>query len=140
MTASPIPAEWNLARVRRRLERNLVQSGLLMRRARFLCLLAEATVGFREREMTGARGLVISGGEIRERLEIEDLTNIARRPGLPPRTRHERQSCFDAAVYDRLRVLVTELQRVRAEGGEVALRIGAHTFPPHRIPALMRTI
>ncbi len=54
------PSEWDLARLRRRLERNLVQSGLLMRRARFLSLLTDANIAFRERDMIGARGLVIA--------------------------------------------------------------------------------
>ncbi|MES1204578.1 MAG: GIY-YIG nuclease family protein [Pseudomonadota bacterium] len=137
------PADWDLARVRRRLERNLVQTGLLMRRARFLCLLSDATVSFRERDMPGARALTIAAGDIRDRRDLQDVTTIFRETGAPalfPRPHHERQACFDAAVYDRLRVLLTELHRVRQENGEVALRIGAHTFPSDRLARLMRTI
>src|SRR6185295_18224052 len=90
------PSDWDLARVRRRLERGLVQSGLLVRRAGFLCLLAEATVAFRERGATAARCLTISAGAIRERGEIDGVMAIARGPAPAPRTRHERQACFDA--------------------------------------------
>ena len=136
------PSEWDLARVRRRLERNLVQTGLLMRRARFLCLLAEATVAFRERDMTMARGLVISAGEICERRELEDVMTIAAWPCPAPalRSYRERQACFDATVYDRLRVLLTEIHRVQGEGGEAALRVGVHAFAPDRLARLMATI
>ena len=42
---------------------------------------------------------------------------------------HLRQAAIDAAGYDRLRVLATELARVRAEGGSVR---GAHRRPPDR--------
>jgi DNA polymerase III subunit epsilon len=139
-TVAAGPTVWDLARVRRRLERNLVQTGLLMRRARFLCLLAEAAVAFRERDMTKARGLLISAGEIRERRELDDVMTIALGPCRPARTHRERQACFDATVYDRLRVLATELHRVADEGGEAALRIGAHTFTPERLARLMQMI
>lgn len=137
--AAPLagPADWDLARVRRRLERTLVQTGLLMRRTGVLCLLAEATVSFREREMTAARALVIAAGQIRERHDVDDVMSIARWPSRPARSRQERRACFDAATYDRLRVLVTELRRVHDQGGQIALRIAAHTFAPDRLAALI---
>jgi len=65
---------------------------------------------------------------------------IARGPGPVSRARLERQACFDAAAYDRLRVLGTELRRVQAEGGEAALRVGAHVFAGERLAALMLPI
>jgi DNA polymerase-3 subunit epsilon len=134
------PRHWDLARVRRRLERSLVQTGLLVRRARFLCLLAEATVVFRERDMTTARGLVISAGEIGERRDLDEVMAIARWPHAASRTHQDRQACFDANVYDRLRVLLTEIHRVQDEGGQAALRVGVHAFTPDRLARLMRTI
>ena len=134
------PTDWDLARVRRRLERSLVQTGLLMRRARFLCLLADATVAFRERDMPMARGLVLAEGEIRERRGLDDVMTIAVWPRSSWRTHRERQTSFDATVYDRLRVLLTEIHRVQAEGGEAALRVGAHTFARHRLARLMLAI
>jgi hypothetical protein len=51
-----------------------------------------------------------------------------------------RQRAFDAASYDRLRVLATELRRVSDEGGELAVRIGAHVFAGERLRALTRGI
>ncbi|HET6148804.1 MAG TPA: hypothetical protein VFH68_14805 [Polyangia bacterium] len=138
--ARAAPTEWDLARVRRRLERNLVQSGLLVRRARFLSLLADATVAFRERDMTKARGLLISAGNINERRELEHVMAITGWPHPRSPTHHERQACFDATVYDRMRVLLTEIHRVQHEGGEAALRVGAHALPPERLARVMLTI
>lgn len=134
------PELWDLARVRRRLERGLVQSGLLVRRARFLCLLADATVAFREREMERARCLVIERGEIRERSELMAVHAVASLPARKPGPWVERQAAFDAGAYDRLRVLLTELRRVQLEGGEIALRVAGHSFVAARLLALMQGI
>jgi DNA polymerase III subunit epsilon len=131
---------WDLARVRRRLERSLVQTGLLMRRARWLCLLADSTVAFRERHMKTARVLVISGGEIVERREIDDVRAIEALPVRRPGPLRARQRSFDAAVYDRMRVLATEMRRVQEEQGEACLRLGGHTFSGERLSQLTRTV
>jgi len=131
---------WDLARVRRRLERSLVQTGLLMRRARWLCLLADSTIAFRERDMKTARVLVISAGEIVERHELESVRAIETLAARRPKILRSRQSCFDAAVYDRMRVLATEIRRVQDEAGEVTLRIGAHTLGAERLNQLTRAV
>jgi DNA polymerase-3 subunit epsilon len=131
------PDSWDLARVLRRLERNLVQSGLLVRRARWLCLLAAADVAYRERDMGNARGLAISRTTLLQRHDLESVANIHDLPMRRPPSLGERQASFDAAGYDRLRVLATELQRVLSEGGEVALRFGAHVFTGQRLLQLM---
>ncbi|HMJ14964.1 MAG TPA: hypothetical protein VK524_26305, partial [Polyangiaceae bacterium] len=134
------PTSWDLARVRRRLERNLVQTGLLLRRARCLCLLADADVAFRERGRDGARALRVSRGEIVERRELDGVEDVRTSPARRPCGLRERQRLFDARAYDRLRVLLTELQRVREEGGEVALRVGRHYLAGERLNNLLRTV
>jgi DNA polymerase-3 subunit epsilon len=131
------PDEWDLARVRRRLERNLVQTGLLMRRARLLCLLADATVAFREPGMDAARVLVVTQARIEERSALASVSELAGFPPRAPHTLHERRGAFDAHAYDRLRVLSTELRRVQQDGGEVALRIGRRTFAGDRLTRLL---
>ncbi len=131
---------WDLARVRRRLERHLIQGGLLMRRARWLRLLAEVDVAFRERDMERPRALRFAGGalvEVRELASLADLTELAVRR-FP--SRRARQAAFDAAAYDRVRVLSTELARVQAEGGEIALRFGSHVFTGAALGRLMATV
>jgi DNA polymerase-3 subunit epsilon len=143
LDASPedrAPDEWDLARVRRRLERNLVQTGLLLRRARFLCLLVDSSVAFREREGRSARGLVVAGGEIVEREELTRVDDVVRLGRTRPRSFADRQRVFDGAVYDRLRTLLTELQRIRDERGEIALRVGAHICSGRRLSDWMKTV
>ena len=134
------PDVWDLERVRRRLERALVQGGLYLRRARWLCLLADANVVYRERPMRAARGLVIADGAIVERLDLESVALGAGLAARRPRGLHERQSVFDAAVYDRMRVLLTELRRVQDDGGEVLVRVGSHLFVPEHAKRLMRSV
>jgi DNA polymerase-3 subunit epsilon len=134
------PDGWDLPRVKRRLDRSLIQAGLLVRRARWLCVLADADVAFREPRMTSARALAVARGELlarRDLAEIQDVAKLAVRPVSPLRLR---QVAFDAARYDRMRVLATELSRVHAEGGQVAVRIGAHLLAGERLARLLRTV
>lgn len=134
------PDEWDLARVRRRLERNLVQSGLLLRRTRWLCLLADASIAFRERAMTSARVLVVERGEVVARHELETVVAVTRLGARRPQALRQRRGAFDAAAYDRLRVLLTELRRVQEEGGETAAKIGTHALGPEQLARWMRSV
>ena len=106
---------WTLERLRRHLARTLAGEGLLVRRARLLCLLVDARVTFRE------------DGRDRE------LGEACKRP----RALRERQAAFDACTYDRIRVLATELRRVHLEGGAVAIEVGAHRLPVARLFAAL---
>jgi hypothetical protein len=134
------PDSWDLARVRRRLERNLVQGGLVFRRARWLALLVDAAVAFREPGALVARVLVFSSGQLRERHELAQLALLTDIAAPPLRPRSERKRSFDAATYDRLRVLITELRRVHDSGGEVALRLGKRTLAGSQLSNLLRSI
>jgi DNA polymerase-3 subunit epsilon len=139
-TDESAPDLWDLARVRRRLERSLVQTGLLVRRARVLCLLTDATVAFREHGGVVTRCLVLSGGEIADRIELCDVRAVALLAPRRPPSCHDRQGLFDAAMYDRLRILLTEMNRIAGEQGEVALRVGMHTFDGERLERLFRAV
>jgi DNA polymerase III epsilon subunit-like protein len=112
---------WTPDRVRRHLERAVAASALLLRRARWLCLLADGAVCFREAGAEKRRLLVHAAGQPVLCRDVEEGEAIP----APEHRRlwRERQSCFDAARYDRVRVLATELKRVVAEGGEVAVRL-----------------
>ena len=133
------PDDWDLARVRRRLERNLVNGGLLLRRARLLRLLADCTLGYRERDMPQARALVIERAEVRARFDLPELA-LDKLPAQKPLGLSERRRCFDAASYDRLRVLITEIRRIEQEGGELALRIGRHAWDHARVRSLLQAV
>ena len=136
----PLPL-WDAARVQRRLERNLIQCGLLLRRARWLCLLAQADVAYRERTMSAARLLRIARCEVASRSELPQVSALATLAELRAESRlplTERKRAFDAAGYDRMRVLATELRRVLDDGGEAALRLGAHVLAGERLQRMMR--
>lgn len=133
-------SDWDSARVVRRLERNLIQAGLLLRRARWLCLLAEATVAYAEREMLGARALVISRASIGERHDLESVARVASFAVRPVPRVSQRQSCFDKAAYHRMRVLLTELHRVADQGGEIAVRLGSRTLGGEQLTRLLRQV
>jgi DNA polymerase III epsilon subunit-like protein len=98
---------WTPPRVRRHLARTLAGESLLVRRARLLCLLLGARVIFRD---NGRERSLCHAPEAR-------------------RSWHERRHTFDARLYDRLRVLATELRRVHLEGGFVEIRVGGHKLP-----------
>jgi hypothetical protein len=125
------PSGWDPARVRRRLDRSLAGAGRIVRRARWLCILADAVVVFREADDIRRRVLLIREGEI-------DATDVEPDAVPRPRAWRSRQRGFDRARYDRLRVLATELARVHAEGGDVALRIGARRIDGDRIARVFR--
>lgn len=113
---------WDLDRIRRHLDRAVLRGGQLVRRARWLVLLSAASVAIREPGQERFRFLVIDQGRIVDRGDLDDGQALPARPAPPPW--RARQAAIDAAGYDRLRVLATELARVRADGGSVVVRIG----------------
>lgn len=132
------PDAWDLARVVRRLERTLTHGSLLVRRARWLVLLAGADLAFREPAMARARAFVLEGTRIVERLELARVSELGALPARGYPSRAERSTAFDAAGYDRMRVLATELSRVHAEGGELAVRFGRRVLTGERLARLLR--
>ena len=134
------PDTWDLARVRRRLERSLLQGGLLHRRASCLCWLVNSIVAFRDAGSDAPRALVFVDGQIVERLQLDEVAAIRQLAAPALRLRVQRANAFDAATYDRLRVLLTELHRVRESGGQVALRVGCHTLAGATLARLLRCV
>ena len=113
---------WDPERIARHLTRMVLQAGQLLRRSRWLCLLAEAAVGYCE--PGGPRRLLCVE---RARVVRSDAWTAEAPLPIPPgalRSRAERQRDFDVAAYDRLRVLSTELRRVTGQGGEAAVCLG----------------
>ncbi len=129
---------WDPPRVRRHLERALRTGGQLVRRARIMTILSDASVAFREKSSVHFRQLWIAGGDVVGSQELAAAEDLA--VGPPARPWRERQRAFDAARYDRLRVLTTELIRVIADGGEVSIGIGGRVLPPTAVLRLLRTV
>jgi len=120
------PAEgWDVDSVARQLADGLVASALVVERARRIRLLADSTVVFRERGRQAARAVVVRGGGIVHRFDVEQPD--AEPEGEPHGTSAAGPAPrFDIAAYDRLRVLATELARLRAEGAAIHVHVRRH--------------
>lgn len=119
---SGAPELWDVERVLRHLERAVAHGQQLLDRARWLCLLCESLVEFREPGSDRTRRLLVHVGQP---LVAADVA--AGEPVPAPGARLsllERQAAFDRAHYDRLRTLTTELKRIQRDGGSVAVRLG----------------
>jgi DNA polymerase-3 subunit epsilon len=121
-----LPIEfWDPERIVRHLERTLAQAYQLLRRARWLYILHDSDVMYREPESARTRVLLVGGGNL---LQASDLEATSRLPTfrvpLALQTHSEGSTsaataAFDRSKYDRLRVLTTELKRIRRDGGDV---------------------
>lgn len=114
------PKVWDGARVCRHLERALAQAYRVLRRAAWLCLLANSSVSYREPGGEVTRFLLL------ERAAVTESGDLVPGGELPSPAHHPRrltQRSFDAAGYDALRILSTELKRILRDGGQVAVRL-----------------
>ena len=123
------PEGWDAERVARHVERAAAQAYQTYRRARWLQLLHDADIVYREPDSERARLLEIRDGELASAAD----TVLGRVPSGPvrPGLRLGTYAAFDRNKYDRLRVLTTELKRVVRDGGQVSV----HWGPGRRIPA-----
>lgn len=115
-------AAWDVPRVARHLERNLAQAYQLYRRARWLCLVHDCRIVYREPASERTRLLVVVNGDI---AEARDLLQGEAVPAAPGQLRiADRHRAFDGVKYDRLRVLTTELKRIQRDQGSVSVHLG----------------
>src|SRR6185312_9891120 len=122
---------WDPARVARHLERAAAQAYRAYRRTRWLKLLDDAEVVYREPGAARTRRLRIQSGQVSAADPDEPLPV----PAAPANT------AFDRACYDRLRILTTELKRIARDGGKVAVRVQARrTLPPRLLPGVFAVI
>ncbi|HVY30215.1 MAG TPA: GIY-YIG nuclease family protein [Polyangiaceae bacterium] len=119
-TDEDAPKVWDAPRVCRHLERAISQAYRVLRRSSWLCLLAESSVAYREPGAEVARYLQLSAAELSESGDVGVGTTLPA-PTRPPRL--ALQTAFDAARYDSLRILTTELKRILKGGGEVKVRL-----------------
>jgi hypothetical protein len=121
--------EWKLEnpeQVVRRLEGTVLHFAHRLRRGRWLLRLAESTLRWRPstRSADGpARLLHFERGRL-EREEDVGADGALPVPAGADRSRAERRTDFDAATYDRLRVLTTELRRLVLAEADVVLCLG----------------
>jgi DNA polymerase-3 subunit epsilon len=143
---APTPEEeetvevWDGPRVCRHLERAIAQSYQVLRRASWLCLLAHSAVAYREPGSASTRFLVLQDGEVARAGELAAGATLSA-PTPTARTRLSTQRSFDAARYDSLRILTTELKRILRDGGEVEIRLSRnHAFSGARLAQLLQLV
>lgn len=142
---APAAREWGPERVAARLEEGVERASHALRRARWLLRLSEATVAWTEpgEPDDRRRALVLERGEVAARLERLELPPGGEAPAPPGRLRPraERRALQGAVVFDRLRVLTTEIRRVVSEGGGVEVRFGRRASAAgHRLERVLRWI
>jgi DNA polymerase-3 subunit epsilon len=120
--ASGRPDSWDPERVLRHLERGLAQGQQLLQRARWLCLLHDSSIVFREGSSERWRLLSIRAGSL---IDAGDAPPDPALQRLPYRPLAERQAAFDRGRYDRLRTLTSELKRVLRDGGSARIQVGS---------------
>jgi DNA polymerase III subunit epsilon len=126
---APKPDGWDAGRVARHVERAAAQAYQAYRRARFMQLLHDSDIVYREPDGTRARLLQVRGGELAASTDVDPdhSPNEAARGARTPRA----LAYFDRNKYDRLRVLTSELKRIVRDGG----RVSVHWGPGKRLPA-----
>lgn len=117
-------AAWDPERVARHLERAAAQAYQVYRRARWLRLLQNSDIVYREPTSTRVRLLRVRNGRLSEALDAPDTS--ASSPHVERARRHDvaPSRAFDRETYDRLRILSTELKRIQRDGGMVAVYLG----------------
>jgi hypothetical protein len=112
---------WNPDAVARALSGVAMQAAHLIRRARWLSWLTEASLAWSRQD--GMRLVLLERGRITSSGLLED----GRVPAPPGAGRRPagRRAGFDLATYDRLRVLTTELKRLAGEEREIHLHLGS---------------
>jgi DNA polymerase III epsilon subunit-like protein len=114
------PKIWDGPRVCRHLERAAAQSYQVLRRGAWLCRLASSSVLYREPGASRARFLVLARTELVASGDLEPGSTL---PAPERASRLDQQLGFDAARYDSLRILTTELKRILRDGGEAKVRL-----------------
>ena len=115
---------WTPEAVARRLENTAMQSALLIRRSRWLCLLSESSLSWvvRDSQRRSKHLLLLENGAVSgcAQLSLEEKTPV---PAGYARRMPQRQKMFTVSTYERLRVMTTELRRLVSEGREIEIRV-----------------
>ena len=131
---------WDAERVVLALEETVLRAAHAVRRARWLVRLSEGTLAWTEPGRDGRRLLVVERGAITARGDVRSDAPVPVPPGFA-RTAAERRRSFDVAVFDRLRVLTTELRSLADGAGDVELRLGPFAkLSRKRLQAVLRWV
>jgi DNA polymerase-3 subunit epsilon len=140
MAETPRRPTWDAERVREALEETVVRAAHSMRRARWLLRLSECSLAWTEPRTSKRRLLVVRHGVVAARADLPPDAPLPLPPG-HARTSAERRAAFDVAMFDRLRVLTTELRGLAAEAASIELRLGPHArLSRRRLKAVLRWV
>ncbi len=114
---------WSPESICRLLESNVVHGIHAIRRARWLVLLSESTLGWEEvvGKNRGRFVIAFDRGQVlfRRRIKSDDVPV----PMGQARTFEDRQRSFDLMTFDRMRVVTMEMRKIAASNGWIRLRL-----------------
>lgn len=118
------PFVWTPDAVVKTLEAIVRQCGFLLRRARWLAMLSEATLAWRERSQVSDQThvIIINGGSVAVRYKTKS-DQLPPEPTGASLAFRDRQANLNLRTYDRLRVLTTEIRRLITEQRPLCIRI-----------------
>jgi DNA polymerase-3 subunit epsilon len=113
---------WTQERVFKALRRVIRLGSFQMRRARWFCRLSESTIRWTIAGEKKGRThyVVIKNGSPNFESHTTSPENISIPPGHKS-TLLDRQKCFDIFVYDRMRIITTEMRRIIRENRDIEL-------------------
>jgi DNA polymerase-3 subunit epsilon len=115
---------WTPETVARGIEHSIMHGALMVRRARWLCLLSESSLAWEARNAADHRKTVLlfENGAVSLREELPAGIKTPLSAGYIKRI-PERQKTFNVTRYERLRIVTTELRRLVGEGRKIELRL-----------------
>ena len=124
---------WTPGAVARSIEKMVLHSAHLIRRARWFCLLSQSSLTWSSANQGDnvCRLVVFKNGSVHKR----EYVNTGKKAPTPPGYKKSfltRQKDMTLTTYDRLRVATTELRRLVSEGRTVELRLGPGVTLAHR--------
>jgi DNA polymerase-3 subunit epsilon len=116
---------WTPEAVARSIEKMVLHSAHLIRRARWFCLLSESSLAWSSADHRDnfKRLVVFENGSVFKQNNVKTGEETPIPPGCAKSFR-ARQKNINLITYDRLRVVTTELRRLLSEGRDVELRLG----------------
>jgi DNA polymerase-3 subunit epsilon len=116
---------WTPEAVAHAIEKMVLHSAHLIRRARWFCLLSESALAWSSADHRDNFKMlvVIENGSVLKRNKVKPGEESPIPPGFAKSFR-ARQKTINLTTYDRLRVVTTELRRLLSEGRVVELRLG----------------
>jgi DNA polymerase-3 subunit epsilon len=116
---------WTPEAVTGAIERMVMHSAHLIRRARWFGLLSESTLAWTavDRPEEYKKMIVFEKGQVIQRNDLILDGKLMTPPGFA-RSFRDRQKNIDLITYDRLRIVTTEMRRIISEGRDIELRLG----------------